>query len=89
MKCGPVFHTVSWSSHKSKRQVLSIEAAKIDAAGEAINEVKLLAGTLSTVLVNSLHLQVLLDSRDMFLSLDTKRISTYKSIRPDVYLIRY
>lgn len=37
-----VFHTLSWSSHKSKRPVKSTGAAEILAAGEAIDEGKVL-----------------------------------------------
>jgi len=37
---GSVFHTLSWTSHKSKRPVKSIGADEILAAGEAIDEGK-------------------------------------------------
>lgn len=44
-KLGSIFHVLSWSSHKSKRPVKSIGASEILAAGEAIDEGKLLAST--------------------------------------------
>ena len=44
-KAGSVFHTLNWFSHKSKRPVKSIGAAEILAAGEAIDEGKVLANS--------------------------------------------
>ena len=45
LKEGSIFHTVSWSSRKSKRPVKSVGAAEILAAGESIDEGKIIAQT--------------------------------------------
>ena len=84
-----VFHTLSWISHKSKRPVKSVGAAEILAAGEAIDEGKLLRLALTTILPLNIDFMLVLDSRDLFNSLSTCRNSADRSIRADVNVIRY
>ena len=84
-----LFHTLTWSSHRSSRPVKSVGAAEILAAGEAIDESKALVQALSVLLNMKIDLKLLLDSRDLFESISTCRNSTDRSIRADVSVIRY
>lgn len=89
MTNGSIIHTVSWSSRKSKRPVKSVGAAEILAAGEAIDEGKLIAQSYSMILGFQLDLIIVLDSKDLFYSLSTQRNSIDKSIRANVNVIRH
>ena len=86
---GSFYHTVSWSSHKSKRPVRSIAAGEILAAGEAIDEGIMLKRTFSLLLDLSVELIFILDSKDLYTSLSTQRQSIDRSVRADVNYIRY
>ena len=86
---GSVWHTLSWSSHKSKRPVKSIGAAEILAAGEAIDEGKVLVNAYRVLLGMDIDLMISLDSKDLFETLSTCRNSIDRSIRADVSVIRY
>lgn len=86
---GSIFHTVSWSSRKSKRPVKSVGAAEILAAGEAIDEGKIIAQAYSILLGMKMDLLIALDSKDLFQSLSTQRNSIDKFIRADVNVIRH
>lgn len=66
-----IFHTLSWSSHKSRRPVKSIGAAEILAAGEAIDEGKVLANAYKALLGINVELLIALDSKDLFETLST------------------
>lgn len=70
---GSVYHTLSWTSHKPKRPVKSIGSAEIYAAGEAIDEGKVLAKAYERLLGVKTHLWVVVDSRDLFTTLSTCR----------------
>ena len=59
------------------------------AAGEAIDEGKIIAQAYSTLLGYKVNLIVALDSKDLFQSLSTQRNSIDKSIRADVNVIRH
>lgn len=59
------------------------------AAGEAIDEGKVLAQTLSAILNQHVKLYIALDTKDLYTSLSTKRNSIDKSIRADVNVIRF
>lgn len=83
------FHTLSWMSHKSRRPVRSIAAAEVLAASEAIDEGKILKSTFSTLLSSPVRLVIIVDSKDLYTSLSTRRNSVDKSIRADVNLIRF
>eukprot|EP00171_Calliarthron_tuberculosum_P001315 IDg1315t1 len=89
MKCGSIFHTISWVSHKSKRPVKSIGSAEILAAGEAIDEGKNVANAYQKLLGLKVDLIVVVDSKDLFTTLSTCRNATDRSIRGDVSVIRY
>ena len=84
-----MIHLISWSSHKSKRPVCSIGSAEILAAGEAIDEGKVIKRVIGKVHNFNPDLIVVVDSKDLFTSLSTKRDSIDKSIRPDVNVIRF
>lgn len=86
---GWIFHVVAWSSHCAKRPVRSIGAAEILAAGESIDEGKMLAATLGAVFNSSIPFEIILDSSDLFTSLSTQRQSIDKSTRADVNVIRH
>ena len=88
-KAGLVFHTLNWSSQKSKRSVKSIGDAEILAAGETIDEGKVLANAYRELLHMEIELLVALDSKDLFETLSTCRNSIDRSIRADVSVIRY
>lgn len=89
MNAKSVFHTISWSSRKSKRPVKSIGAAETLSAGEAIDEGKLLAKTFEFLLNVQVPLWIAVDSKDLFTTLSTCRNSVDRSIRGDVSVIRY
>lgn len=80
---------VSWSSHKAKRPVRSIGTAELLAAGEAIDEGKILASTLAVITNQPVELIIALDTKDLFSSLSSQRNPIDKSIRADVNVIRY
>lgn len=84
-----IFHTLICSFHKSKRPVRSIGAAEILAAGEAIDKGNNISMTTSLVLGTHIPLHVVLDSKDLYTSLSTKRNLVDKSIRADVNCIRF
>lgn len=86
---GAVFYTLLWLSHKSRRPVKSVPAAEILAAAEGIDEEKMLAATYSEFLGVQVKLRVYIDSKDLFSSLSTQRVSVDRSIRSDVSCIRY
>lgn len=89
LKSGSVFHTISWSSHKSKRPVKSIGAAEILAAGAAIDEGKLVRKAFQKLLNVDVTLSIAVDSKDLFTTLSTCRNSADRSIRADVNVIRF
>lgn len=64
-----VFHTSSWIYHKSKRPLKSVGVAEILAAGEAIDERKMLRPTLSKLLSVEIDFMLIVDSCDLFNSL--------------------
>lgn len=84
-----LFHTISWTSHKSHRPVKSIGAAATLAAGAAIDEGKHLADAFGELLGIEVDLLIAVDSKDLFDSLSTCRNATDRSIRGDVSLIRH
>lgn len=63
---GSIFHTLSWSSSKSKRPVRSVYAAEILAVGEAIDEGKNIAHAYNKLLGRKVDLLIALDSKDLF-----------------------
>ena len=86
---GSLFHTISWSSKKSKRPVRSIGSAETIAAGVAIDEGKLLVMSLKLLLGIHVDLRVCVDSKDLWDTLTTCHEPTDKSVRADVNVIRY
>lgn len=89
IKKGSVLHLLSWASHKSRRPVRSTSAAKILAAGEALDEIVLLRDVLSTILGVCVLLAVLVDSKDLYRPLSSQRHPTDKSVRGYVNAIRF
>lgn len=86
---GSVYHTLSWTSHKSKRPVKSIASAEILAVGEAIDEGKIIARSYEALLGIKTELWIVLDSKDLYTTLTTCRNASDRSVRGDVSLIRY
>ena len=84
-----IFHTLGWSSQKSKRPTKSVGAAETLAAGSAIDEGKTLVQAYQTLLNLNVDLVIVVDTKDLYDSLSTCRNATDKSIRADVSLIRY
>lgn len=76
-------------SHKSKKSVKSICAAKILAASEVIEEEKILKRAFPVILMLPLKLLIVLGSRALFTPLSLQRNSIHKSIRADISLIWY
>lgn len=83
-----MFNLLSWSSRKAKWPVRSKGAAEILAAGDAIDEVKMLAKTLSHPFDVEVPVFIALVSNDIFTSLSTQRNSIEKCIRADNNVIR-
>ena len=84
-----IFLALNFSSHKSKRPVKSIGAAKIIAAGEAMDQEKVLANAYRVLLHIDFDLLIVLDSKDLFETLSTCRYFIDSSISADVGVIRY
>lgn len=89
MKEGSVFHNISWLSHKSKRPIKSVPAAEILAASEGIHEGKMIASVYSEIFQMEISLRLFVDSKDLFTSLSSQRLSIDRSIRGDVGSIRF
>lgn len=89
LEYGSIYHTVSWSSHRSKIPVRSIVAGEVLAAGATIDDGVVLKRVYGMPLYIDFELIVALDSRDSFSSLATQWQSIYRSIRSDVNFIRY
>lgn len=89
LKEGTPYHILSWISHKTKRPVKSVPAAEILAASGAIDEGKLLKKAYSELINVEVKLIVCVDSKDLFTSLSTQRLSLDRSIRGDVSSIRF
>ena len=86
---GSVIHVISWSSEKSRRPVKSIPSAKIFATGDAIDEGKALVKALNELLNMNIELWIAVDSKDLFTTLSTCRLASYRSIRGHVSSIRF
>lgn len=84
-----VFHTLSWMSHLSRRPGKSSASAEVLAAGEAVDDGRVIASALSVVLNGKVHLSIAVDSRDLFSLLSTCRTPEDKSISAKVQLIRF
>lgn len=89
IKEGCIFHTLSWTSHKSHRPVRSTGAAEILAAGAGFDNGKLLAQAYRLLLNVEIGLSAAVDSKDLFNSLWTCLNSVDRSIRRDVSLSRH
>ncbi len=84
LKLDSIFHVLSWSSIKSRRPVKSVASAETLAAGEAIDEGKVLVNALAELLNIKIGLWVALDSKDLFSTLSSCRLALDRSIRYDV-----
>ena len=89
LRQGSIFHTLTWRSHLSNRPTKSSGSAETLAAGDAIDDGKLIVDTLNILLTDGIHLVVVVDCKDLFTSLSTCRNPVDKSMRADVSLIRY
>lgn len=76
-------------SDKSNRPVKSIGAAEIVAAGEAIDEGKVLVKAYEALLKIPINLFIVVDSKYVYKTLSTCGNSIDRSIRGDVSVIRY
>ncbi len=61
---GSVFHVLSWSSRKSRRPVKSIASAETSAAGEAIDEGKVIVRAFEDLFGFKIQLSIAIDSND-------------------------
>lgn len=84
-----IFHLFSWLSHKAKESLHSTKAFEILAAGGVVDEAKILGYSLSMLNDVKIGLHILIDSKDLFWSLNTHRKSVDRSIRADISAITY
>lgn len=84
-----IYHVLHWSSNKSRCPVKSIGAAEILAAGNAVDEAKMLAAAYTALLHVKIDVVVCVDCKDLYDSLSTCHRSADKSIRADVAVIMY
>ena len=89
LKADSVFHILSWNYHKSQRPVISVTSAETLAAGEAIDEGKILVKALQEVLSTEVRLSIGVDSEDLFSTLSTCLLASGRSIRADVSSTRF
>lgn len=89
LKSGSIFHVLSWTSHKSKRPAKSVGAAQTFAAGESIDEGKILAKAYEVLMGVQVDLWIAVDSKDLYATLTTCRNATDRAIRGDVNFTRY
>lgn len=86
---GSTFHTLLWLSHKSKRALKSVPLAEILAAAEGIDEGKAISAVYCELLETDVKLRIFVDSKDLFTSMSTQRVSVDRSIRGDVSSNRF
>ena len=84
-----MFHVISWSSRKLKRPAKSIACAETLAAGDAIDEDKLIVKALNELLNLNIGLWIAVDWKELFSTMSSCRLGTDRSIRGDVSLIRF
>ena len=84
-----VFYTLSWSSHKSQRPVKSVTSDETLAAGEAIDEGKVLVKDFEELLSTEVNLCTVVDSEDLFSTLSSCRVASDRFIRFDFSAIRF
>ena len=73
---GSVFHVLSWFSRNSRRPVKSIASAETLAAGEAIDEEKLIVRAFEDLFGFKIQLSIAIDSKDLFTTLSTCRLAS-------------
>lgn len=86
---GSVINLLDWPSHKCLRPVRSTPAAKIMAAGEALDDVVSARNTIAVILQASARLAVLVESKDINGFLSSQTHPADKSVRGDVNSIRF
>lgn len=86
---GSTFQVLSSSSHKSKFPVHSTGAAQILAAGEAVDEGKVLRDGVQILMDTTVALWISVDSKGLYTSLSTQRTSIDKSSCADLNIIRF
>eukprot|EP00171_Calliarthron_tuberculosum_P023065 IDg23065t1 len=89
MKGGSVFQVLSWFSKKSRRPVKSVASAEVLAAGYASDEGMLLSQVYSILTNSNVNLRIVVDSKDLFDTISTRRLPVDRSIRGDVASLRY
>ena len=89
LKQGSIFHTVGWRSHLSMRPTKSSGSEETLAAGEAIDDGKIIAATYNLLLGEGIPLLIGVDCKDLFNCIYTCHTPTDKSIWADVSLIRH
>lgn len=72
-----VFHIISWLSHKSRTIVKSGPASEILAAAEGTDDTKDDFGSDLGIFKIKISHRLFVDSKDIFTSLSTQRISKY------------
>lgn len=88
MRQGSFYHLTNWCSHLSARPAKPSFSAEILAASEAIDEGKFAVNTYNLFLGCGKEFALVLDSKDLFISLSTCWISVGRSIRADMQMNR-
>lgn len=86
---GSEFFVLSWSSHRSYRPAKSTPAAEILAASEAVDELVLIKRILTSIWAIEINSMMIVDSKDLYHALSSKRNTVDKSVRPDVNSMRF
>lgn len=87
--CGSIFRIISCSSRKARFPVKSTGAAETIAAGEDIEIGKTNARVYFLLLPMKIDLIIVVDSKDLYTTLTTKRQSIGRSIRGDIGVIGF
>lgn len=88
LKNDSIFHTISWSSRKSKRPLESVPSPEILVASEGIDDEKQVVAAYREIGDLEIKLQLCIDSKELFNTLSIQRNSINKSVRGDVSSIR-
>lgn len=89
LKTKAVYHSITWFYKKAKRPVKSVASAEVLGTGAAFDESVLLKHTYSKLLGISVRLFLVVDSKDLYDTISTKRLPTDKSIKCEVASLRY
>lgn len=86
---GSVFHAIAWFSKRAKGPVKPVASAEVLGTGAAADDELLIKCAYSKVLGTIVVLIVVMNSKDLFDTVLTKRLPTDKAIKGDVALLMY